>query len=481
MSPRWMCQRRVTWAGVRPTSAAIFVITSSSSTAPWAIGDHASVRMPRCLVGGARGLVAEVGVHLDLVDRRHHVGLRGQPREVGRLEVGDADRAGPTVRLVLDERPPGGDEVTVVLRRQRPVDQEQVDVVEAEVGERLVEGRACLLGLVEAVVELAGDEQLLARDPGVTDRLADALLVAVHLRGVDVPVAGLERLRGDPGGVLRRDLEDAEAELRDRVAVVQGQVRNNSHTGAYTERAATIPRPTFHGGFAGRADAGSGVVTFPTCRTPYPLPMISSVAGSPTRRRLRPSGSARCGPSSGRPRTPHGMPPDRTEWTYLPGPRAGLSLTEMTGAQQDLAMSLVSVGCGPTDAPHANGAIELERVRRRLATGSDELDGDRFWFQVFGDPAADDVWAWHVNGHHLAVHVTVTSAGVATTPSFLGAEPARVPTGPTGRVALPRLRGGSRARPAEGAGRRADDGGAGLGDSARRHPHPPRPRRRPAR
>ena len=121
---------------------------------------------------------------------------------------------------------------------------------------------------------------------------------------------------------------------------------------------------------------------------------------------------------------------DRTEWSYLPGPRAGLPLTEMTAAQQDLAMALVSVGCGPSDAPHANGAIELERVRRRLATGNDELDGDRYWFRVFGNPATDDVWAWHVNGHHLAVHMTVTGAGVATTPSFLGAEPARVPAGP---------------------------------------------------
>ncbi len=122
--------------------------------------------------------------------------------------------------------------------------------------------------------------------------------------------------------------------------------------------------------------------------------------------------------------------PGRTEWSYLPGPRAGLSLVEMSAAQQDLAMALLSVGCGPRDALHAKGAIELERVRRRLATGTEELDGDRFWFRVFGNPATDDVWAWHVNGHHLGVHVTVTGAGVATTPSFLGAEPARVPSGP---------------------------------------------------
>ena len=141
-------------------------------------------------------------------------------------------------------------------------------------------------------------------------------------------------------------------------------------------------------------------------------------------------------------------------------------------------MALVSVGCGPTDAPHAKGAIELERVRRRLATGSDELDGDRFWFRVFGNPATDDVWAWHVNGHHLAVHVTVTGAGVATTPSFLGAEPARVPSGPQAGWRFLAAEEDLGREPAEGAGRRAAGGGAGLGGGACRHPHPARPRRR---
>ena len=45
MSPRCTCQRSTTWAGVRPTCSAMSTIVGSSSTLPWAIGDHASVRM----------------------------------------------------------------------------------------------------------------------------------------------------------------------------------------------------------------------------------------------------------------------------------------------------------------------------------------------------------------------------------------------------------------------------------------------------
>jgi protein-tyrosine phosphatase len=51
------------------------------------------------------------------------------------LEVGDADRAGATVGAELLQRLPRGDEVAAVKGRERPMDQEQVDVIEAELVE----------------------------------------------------------------------------------------------------------------------------------------------------------------------------------------------------------------------------------------------------------------------------------------------------------------------------------------------------------
>ncbi|MEV0828483.1 DUF3500 domain-containing protein [Nonomuraea rubra] len=122
--------------------------------------------------------------------------------------------------------------------------------------------------------------------------------------------------------------------------------------------------------------------------------------------------------------------PERTEWSYLPGPRPGLPLVEMTTGQQELALALLDLGCGLAGARVARGVIELERVRRRLVTGVDEIDGDRYWFRVFGEPGGPQPWAWRVNGHHLAVHITVVGDSIAVTPSFLGAEPAMVLSGP---------------------------------------------------
>jgi hypothetical protein len=58
------------------------------------------------------------------------------------LEVRHPDRAGAALALELLQHLPGRDVVAVVAGRQRPVDQEQVDVAEVEGGERRIEGAA---------------------------------------------------------------------------------------------------------------------------------------------------------------------------------------------------------------------------------------------------------------------------------------------------------------------------------------------------
>src|SRR5882757_544907 len=79
------------------------------------------------------------------------------------------------------------------------------------------------------VVQLGGDEHHFAGQAGVRDGLADTFLVAVTLGGVDVPVAGLKGLQHGLRGLIRRNLEDPEAELRDVNAVVQSDVGYLSH------------------------------------------------------------------------------------------------------------------------------------------------------------------------------------------------------------------------------------------------------------
>src|SRR5258706_11540841 len=91
-------------------------------------------------------------MELDLVDGGRHLGLARQSLQVGDLEVADADRPGSALLLELLKRLPRRDEVAAVQGRQGPVDQEQVDVVDAQLGQCPVERTAGVSWPVKAVV-----------------------------------------------------------------------------------------------------------------------------------------------------------------------------------------------------------------------------------------------------------------------------------------------------------------------------------------
>ena len=93
--------------------------------------------------------------------------------------------------------------------------EEQVDVVGAQVFERLGDGCGGALWLVVGVVDLGGEENLLARDSGGVERGSNLGLVAVHLRGVDMAVPDLEGAADGVVGVLGGDCIGAETQHGD--------------------------------------------------------------------------------------------------------------------------------------------------------------------------------------------------------------------------------------------------------------------------
>ena len=69
------------------------------------------------------------------------------------------------------------------------MNQEEVQMFEAELFKGFVKGTPHSLRAVIAVTELARDVQFLPGNAGDCDPLAHAALVPVHLGGVDVPVS----------------------------------------------------------------------------------------------------------------------------------------------------------------------------------------------------------------------------------------------------------------------------------------------------
>jgi hypothetical protein len=103
----------------------------------------------------------------------------------------------------------------------RPVQQVQVEVVQAQVVHAGLEGAQRRVVAVVADPQLGGDEHLRAVDAGVAEALADFPLVAVGGGRVDQPVAVGDRRLDRAGGLFGGALVDAEPEGGHLDAVVQ--------------------------------------------------------------------------------------------------------------------------------------------------------------------------------------------------------------------------------------------------------------------
>jgi hypothetical protein len=128
---------------------------------------------------------------------------------------------------------------------------------------------------------------------------------------------------------------------------------------------------------------------------------------------------------------------ERFVWAYTPDPpREGLSIGDMDVPQRAAAMAVLTAAASERTTGEVGAVIALETVLGEIERAEGDhraprRDPERYWFAVFGEPGSTAPWSWRVGGHHVAIHVTVADGAViGSTPSFLGANPAVVPTGP---------------------------------------------------
>jgi hypothetical protein len=123
---------------------------------------------------------------------------------------------------------------------------------------------------------------------------------------------------------------------------------------------------------------------------------------------------------------------ERLNWHYIPRERHGLPFKEMDGSQQKLAHALLSSGLSRHGYAKAVSIMALESVLAQLegTTRRFPRDPDLYHVTVFGTPSETAPWGWRVEGHHVSVNMLVAGGQrIAPTPSFFGANPARVPEG----------------------------------------------------
>jgi TonB family protein len=123
---------------------------------------------------------------------------------------------------------------------------------------------------------------------------------------------------------------------------------------------------------------------------------------------------------------------ERLDWHFVPRARKGIPFKELNDKQRKLAQDFLKTGLSRRGYVKATTIIELETVLRELEQGRGPArDPELYYFSIFGTPSAKNAWGWRVEGHHLSLNFTIVKgAMVATTPSFMGANPAEVRQGP---------------------------------------------------
>jgi hypothetical protein len=134
---------------------------------------------------------------------------------------------------------------------------------------------------------------------------------------------------------------------------------------------------------------------------------------------------------------------ERLRWYYTPTDHGGLPLSRMRPGQQQLAFKVLAAGLSRPAYVTACAIVGLENVLDELEGWSMRWERERgrdpslYYLRVFGNPSGRQPWSWRWGGHHVSVnHLVVDGQVRASTPLFLGADPALSP-----------LLGGSELRP----------------------------------
>ncbi len=124
--------------------------------------------------------------------------------------------------------------------------------------------------------------------------------------------------------------------------------------------------------------------------------------------------------------------PERLDWHFIPRPRKGLPIKELSGEQRALAFGLIQSGTAATGFLKVTTIMSLEQILLELEKGSGPTrDPELYYLTVFGTPTNRGRWGWRVEGHHLSLNFVLEDGKIISgTPAFFGSNPGEVRQGP---------------------------------------------------
>ena len=122
----------------------------------------------------------------------------------------------------------------------------------------------------------------------------------------------------------------------------------------------------------------------------------------------------------------------RTQWHFLPlasYDRSGISLAELDPHQDQKLFDLLKASLSAEGYDKTQDIIALEDVLKILEKDNATRDPEQYHIAIYGTPKAKGTWGYSFQGHHVVLHYTFVNGKLSGAPTFLGANPAEVPSG----------------------------------------------------
>jgi len=103
--------------------------------------------------------------------------------------------------------------------------------------------------------------------------------------------------------------------------------------------------------------------------------------------------------------------------------RHGLGLHELTAAQREAALALVSSALSASGFETARNVMKLNEHACELTGLTEEYSEWYYWLSILGTPSAFEPWGWQFDGHHLIINCFILGDQLVLTPQFMGSEP----------------------------------------------------------
>jgi hypothetical protein len=123
---------------------------------------------------------------------------------------------------------------------------------------------------------------------------------------------------------------------------------------------------------------------------------------------------------------------ERKDWSNLPTrnyPRKGVPLAEMSNPGRLAAHELMRASLSSQGYLKAAAVFHREQILLNNGGDSANFGTGKYYFGVFGNPAADKRWGWQLDGHHLALNFTIVDGVMTGAPALWGAQPDQIERG----------------------------------------------------